>query len=65
MESQPIPLPREGDQVVMEIMFGKDLATNTIWSLSQCRGALDIIFLLDMTMADRQYLEQFVFDPGG
>jgi hypothetical protein len=56
MESQPIPLPRDMDQVVMEIMFGKNLATNTIRSLSQCRGALEIIFLLDMTMTDGQYL---------
>jgi hypothetical protein len=34
MESQPIPLPRERDQVVMEILFGKNLDTNTIQSLS-------------------------------
>jgi hypothetical protein len=30
MESQPIPLPRERDQVVMEILFRKNLDTNTI-----------------------------------
>jgi hypothetical protein len=65
MESQPILLPRERDQVVMETMFEKNLATNMIWSLSQCRGALEIIFLSDMTTANRRYLEQFVFDPGG
>ncbi len=65
MESQPILLPGERDQVVMEIMFQKNLATNTIQSLSQCRGAVEIIFLLDMTMVIGQYLEQFVFDPGG
>jgi hypothetical protein len=65
MERQPIPLPRERDQVVMEIMFGKNLATNTIRSLSQCRGDIEIIVLLDMTTADGQYLEHFVFTPGG
>jgi hypothetical protein len=65
MESQPILLLRERDQVVMEIMFGKNLATNRIRSLSQWKGALEIIFLLDMTTANGQYLEQFVFDLGG
>jgi hypothetical protein len=64
MESQPIPLPRERDQVVMEILFGKNLNTNTILSLIQSGGALWIIFLSDMTTANGQYLEQFVFDPG-
>jgi hypothetical protein len=57
-------LPRVRDQVVMEILFGKNLDTNTIWSLSRCRGALEIIFLSDMTTANRRYLEQLVFDPG-
>jgi hypothetical protein len=65
MECQPILLPRKRDQVVMELIVGKILAKNSIQSLSQCQGALDIIFLSDMTTADGQYLEQFVFDPGG
>ncbi len=65
MECQPIPLPRERDQVVMELIVGKTLAKNTIQSLSRCQGALEIIFLSDMTMADGRYLEQFAFDPGG
>jgi hypothetical protein len=65
MESQPIPLPRERDQVVMEVIFGKNLDKNTIRSLSQCRGALEIIFISDMMTADGQYLEQFIFNPGG
>ncbi len=64
MESQTIPLPRERDQVVMEILLRKNLETNTILSLSGCRGALKIIFLSDMTTANGQYLEQFVFNPG-
>jgi hypothetical protein len=65
MERQPIPLPRERDQVVMELIVGKALAKHTIQSLSQCQGALEVIFLSDMTTADRRYLEQFVFDLGG
>ena len=45
MECQPIPLPRERDQVVMELIVGKALAKHTIRSLSQCQGALEVIFL--------------------
>jgi hypothetical protein len=65
MECQPIPLPRERDQVVMELIVRKTLAKNTIQSLSRCQGALEIIFLLDMTTADGRYLEHLVFNPGG
>jgi len=53
------------DQVVMELIFGKNIDKNTIRSLSRCHGTLEIIFLSDMTTADGRYLEQFVFDPGG
>ena len=48
----------------MELILGKVLDRKTIRSLSRCRGSLEIIFLSDMTTADGQYLEQFVFDPG-
>ena len=65
MECASIMLPRERDQVNMELIIGKNLDKNTIRSLSKCRGALEIIFLSDMTTADRRYLEQFVFNPGG
>jgi hypothetical protein len=65
MECASIPLPRERDQVVMELIIGKNLNKNTISSLSRCQGALEIIFLSDMMTADGQYLEQFMFDPGG
>jgi hypothetical protein len=60
-----IPLPRERDQVVMELIFGKNLDKNTMRSLSRCRGALEITFLSDITTADGRYSEQFVFNPGG
>jgi hypothetical protein len=36
MECQPILLPRERYQVVMELIVGKTLTKNTIRSLSQC-----------------------------
>jgi len=64
LEYPTIPNPRERDQVVMELIFGKVTDKNMIRSLSRCRGSLDIIFLSDMTTADGRYLEQFVFDPG-
>jgi hypothetical protein len=64
MECATIPNPRERDQVVMELIFGKVIDKKTIRSLSRCRGSLEIIFLSDMTTADGRYLEQFVFDPG-
>jgi hypothetical protein len=64
MEYPSIPSPRERDQVVMELIVGKVLDRKMIKSLSRCRGALEIIFLSDMTTADGRYLEQFVFDPG-
>jgi hypothetical protein len=60
MECQPIPLPRERDQVVMELIVGKALAKHTLWSLSRCQEALEVIFLSDMTTANGRYLEQFV-----
>jgi len=64
MECATIPIPRERDQVVMELMFGKVTDKRTIRSLSRCRGSIEIIFLSDMTTADGRHLEQFVFDPG-
>jgi hypothetical protein len=60
-----ILLHKERDQVIMELIFEKNLDKNTIRSLSRCRGALEILFLSDMMTADGRYLEQFVFDPGG
>jgi hypothetical protein len=64
LEYPTIPNPRERDQVVMELIFGKVTDKKTIRSLSRCRGSLEIIFLSDMMTADGWYLEQFVLDPG-
>ncbi len=57
--------PRERNQVIMEIIFSHDLDTTTINGLNWCRGLLEALFLSDTTMADGEYLEHFVFDPGG
>jgi hypothetical protein len=59
-----IPLPRERDQVLMEIFFTGDLSPETIRSIGRCRGALEAIFLSDVTTADGQYLKKIVFGPG-
>ncbi len=60
-----IALPRERDQVLMEIFQSLDLSQETILSLSRCRVSLESIFLSDITTADGRYLEDFVFSPGG
>ncbi len=64
MDFKKIPFPRERDQVIMEIFFAADLSPEAIGSLGWCRGALEAIFLSDVTTADGRYLEKFVFDPG-
>ncbi len=53
MDFKKIPFPRERDQVIMEIFFAEDLSPEDIGSLGRCRGALEAIFLLDVTTADR------------
>jgi hypothetical protein len=60
-----IAIPRERDQVVMEMFFSKSLDVPTIRSLCRCRVTLEVLFLLDITTADGRYLEEFVFTPGG
>jgi hypothetical protein len=64
MDFSTIPLPRERDQVLMEIFFTEDLSSETIRSVGRCKCALEAIFLSDVTTADSQYLEKFVFEPG-
>ncbi len=44
LEYPTVPNPRERDQVVMELIFGKVTDKKTIRSLSRCRGSLEIIF---------------------
>jgi hypothetical protein len=59
-----IPLPREQDQVIMEIIFVQDSNPVRIASLNRCQGYLQALFLSDIATADRKYLKHFVFDPG-
>jgi hypothetical protein len=59
-----LPLPRERDQVIMEIILDGGFSTEEIKSLSRCRGMLQCIFLSDLVTADGRFLESFVFDPG-
>jgi hypothetical protein len=60
-----IALPRERDQVLMEIFHSLDLSQEIMLSLNRCRVSLESIFLLDITTAGGCYLEDFVFNPGG
>jgi hypothetical protein len=60
-----IPFPRESNQVITEIILGHNLASSTVKSINRCRGALELIFLLDIMTVDGRYLEHFIFDPGG
>jgi hypothetical protein len=52
MEFSIILLPWERDQVLMEIFFLEVHSPETIRSLGRCRGALEAIFLSDITTAD-------------
>ncbi len=49
----------------MEIFLSTELSPDTLGNLGRCPGALEAIFLLDLTTADGKYLEDFVFTPGG
>jgi hypothetical protein len=62
MEFSTILLPRERDQVLMEIFFAEVYSPETIRNLGRCRGALEAIFLSDVTTADGQYLKKIVFN---
>ena len=57
--------PRERDQVLMETFYSQSLSRETMQSLNRCRLSLESIFFLDLTTADRRYLEDFIFNPGG
>ena len=64
MKYHCLPLPRERDQVIMEIILDGGFSTEEIKSLSRCRGMLQCIFLSDLVTANGRFLESFVFDPG-
>ena len=58
-------LPRERDQVIMEIFHAEGLGPDMIRGLGRCGGALKSKFLSNITTADGRYLENFVFNPDG
>jgi hypothetical protein len=58
MEFSTILLPREMDQVLMKIFFAEVQSLETIRSLGKCRGALEAIFLSDVTTAVGRYLKK-------
>lgn len=60
-----IPLPREQDRLVMEMVHEYTSDIELRMSLARCRGALSALFLSDLVTADGRNLESFVFDPGG
>jgi hypothetical protein len=50
------PFPHKHDLVIIEIFFTHDIDQNNMKGLNRCMGALEAIFLLDITTAGR-YLE--------
>ncbi len=65
MQFPTIPPPREGDQVIMNIIFSHPFDSTIIARLNRCRVYLHALFLSDITTASGKYLEHFVFNPGG
>jgi hypothetical protein len=65
MQFPTIPLPWESDQFIMDIIFSHPLDSTKIARLNRCRVYLHALFLSDIMIADRKYLEHFVFDPSG
>jgi hypothetical protein len=65
MAYRDIAFPQERDQVIMEIFLSNELSPDTLGSLGRCRGALEAIFLLDLTTVDGKYIKDFVFTPVG
>ncbi len=58
--------PQERDQVIMDgVIFSHNLAFREVNSINRYRGALEIIFLSDITTAEGRYLKHFIFGPGG
>jgi hypothetical protein len=62
MKYDPIPSPREYDELVMNIIMSTGKSKAWKASMNRCRGYLGIMFLSDMSTADSKHLEQFTFD---
>jgi hypothetical protein len=63
MKYDPIPLPREHNELVMSIIMSTGMSKESVSSMSRCWGYLGVMFLSDISTADGIYLEQFTFDP--
>ena len=63
MKFEEIPLPREKDRLVMEIINERISSEAATRSLNRCRCYLSALFLSDITTADGKYLEQLAMTP--
>ncbi len=57
-------LPRECNQVIMEIIFSQNFNFTEITWINRCRVYIQTLFFSGIMTADGKYLEHFVFDPG-
>ena len=62
MKYDKIPIPREHDQIIMQIIHATGMSKAAERSMNRCRVHLGAIFLSDITTADGRYLEQSTFN---
>jgi hypothetical protein len=65
MKFPTIKPPQENDRVIMDIILDHPLDPHEVIRHNRCQVSLQAIFLSDIMTADRKYLENFVFAPGG
>ena len=63
MKYETIPLPRENDKLVMEIIKERISSKAALQSLNRCRCYLNVLFLSDVATADGKYLEELATIP--
>ena len=62
MKYDPIPIPREQDLAIMQIIHATGMSKSAEKSMNRCRVHIGAIFLSDLSSADGKYLEQFTFN---
>ena len=62
MKFETISLPREQDQVLMNIVQAHGISKSAEKSMNRCRVYMGSIFLSDIMTENGRYLEQFVFN---
>jgi len=62
MKYDDIPMPREKDQLIMDIITATISSKAAVQSLNRCRIYLGALFLSDLATADGKFLEQFAFE---